>query len=369
MADSSYPLASDQPKESRSQQVVIIQSAMLGLSSLAVIGRIWIRLALVNTRLAADDWAIMVSLAFAVAFVADVITQTKYGLGQHIADLPPDTNFSESLKLFYIGEAIYYVTVGTTKIAILFLYLRLAVNKTLRIVIWGTMAFVAATVVGCVVAGLFQCNPIAFAWDKTITGGTCFNVTALFYSNAGLNIFQDVFIYILPMRMLSDIQIPRKQKVALIAVFAVGGFVCITGMLRLDSLRTASVSKDPTWDNFGSAIWSGIESNIGIVCASLPHFKPLLTRYFPSLMGLRSTSAMTPLSDGGRGKSGFRTPNADDNFQMVRGNIQAGPGYSVAVTGKSRSSVNSSEEYLRGTEGNNKQHGIYKTTKTTFNPV
>lgn len=112
--------------------------------------------------------------------------------------------------------------------------------------IWATMGFVIATFVASVIAGLFQCNPIAFAWDKTIEGGTCFNVTALFYANAGLNIFQDVFIYILPMRMLWEIQIPQKQKIALIAVFAVGGFVCVTGMLRLNSLKTASISKDPT---------------------------------------------------------------------------------------------------------------------------
>lgn len=93
-------------------------------------------------------------------------------------------------------------------------------------------------------------------------------------------------------------------------------------------------------------------------------------------MGVRSTAAMTPLSDGRGGKlsqSGFRTPNGDDNFEMVRGdgpgNVRNDQGYSVNVTGKSRSSVNSSEEYLRGTEASHKQTGIYKTTKTTFSPV
>jgi hypothetical protein len=149
-------------------------------------------------------------------------------------------------QLFYYGEALYYITVGLTKVAILFLYLRLAVEKTFRFICWATVAFVMATIVSCVVAGVFQCNPIPFAWDKTIPGGTCFNVTALFYANAGLNILQDVFIYVLPMKMLWEVQIPRKQKIALIIVFVVGGFVCVTGMLRLDSLRTASISQDPT---------------------------------------------------------------------------------------------------------------------------
>jgi hypothetical protein len=136
--------------------------------------------------------------------------------------------------------------VGTTKVAILFLYLRLIPQKGYRAVIWATMVFVVSTFVATVLAGLFQCSPISFAWDKTIQGGTCFNVTALFYANAGVNIFQDLLIYLLPMRMLWKIQLPMKQKMALIIVFAIGGFVCVTGMIRLNSLKTASISKDPT---------------------------------------------------------------------------------------------------------------------------
>jgi hypothetical protein len=41
-------------------------------------------------------------------------------------------------------------------------------------------------------------------------------------------------------------------------------------------------------DNTGGAIWSSIESNVGVVCASLPHFKPLFDRFFPNLMGRTS---------------------------------------------------------------------------------
>lgn len=120
MADPTAQLVT--AKESRRQQVVIIELTMIGIASLAVIGRIWVRLALVNTRLAADDWVIMISLAFSVAFVADVVTresffssplhivsptsiilttklETKYGLGQHVTDLPKETNFAESLRV------------------------------------------------------------------------------------------------------------------------------------------------------------------------------------------------------------------------------------------------------------------------------
>ena len=147
---------------------------------------------------------------------------------------------------------IYYITVGLTKIAILLLYLRLIPQRSYRVVIYIFIAFVTGTVLASVLANIFQCNPVAFAWNKEIEGGTCFNQTALYYSNAALDIFQDIFIYCLPLRVIYDLQVPKRQKVALGVIFAIGGFVCITGIVRLSSLKTAAVTDDPTCESISS---------------------------------------------------------------------------------------------------------------------
>jgi len=159
--------------------------------------------------------------------------------------LPLTTNFSAALELFYYGEATYYITVSLTKMSILFLYLKLIPHRTYRIINWSMMVFVGLTAFTCVFAGIFQCNPIHKAWHPELPG-TCFNQVALYLSNAGLNIAQDIIIYFLPAKTLWHLQLPKKQRIALIAIFIVGAFVCITGILRLESLTMASVSKDPT---------------------------------------------------------------------------------------------------------------------------
>lgn len=109
------------------------------------------------------------------------------------------------------------------------------------------MIFVGITAIACVAASIFQCTPIHKAWAaaKTVPG-SCINVNALFFANAGMDIFQDALIYVLPMRMLYRLQVPKRQKVALIMVFAVGGFVVITGMVRLKSLKVAQSTPDPS---------------------------------------------------------------------------------------------------------------------------
>lgn len=48
-------------------------------------------------------------------------------------------------------------------------------------------------------------------------------------------------------------------------------------------------------DNYGGAVWSAIECNMGVVCASLPAFKPIIDRFLPNLMGRsRGRSNVTP---------------------------------------------------------------------------
>ena len=102
-----------------------------------------------------------------------------------------------------------------------------------------------ATAVASVTVSIFQCTPVRKALDSSISG-SCIDVNALFFANAGLDILQDAFIYVLPVRMLYQLQVPRRQKIALILVFAVGGFVVITGMVRLNYLKVAQNTPDPS---------------------------------------------------------------------------------------------------------------------------
>lgn len=231
--------------ESRSESLIAIVASMMCLSTAVLLLRVWARARVQGIPSTADEWTILISWLFSIAFTINVCVQTKYGLGKHLLDLPPTTNFSAALELFYYGEATYYITVSLTKMSILFLYLKLIPQRSYRIIIWSMMAFVALTAFTCVIAGIFQCSPIHKAWRPDVPG-TCFNQVALYLSNAGLNILQDIIIYILPVKTLWQVQLPKKQRIALIVVFVVGAFVCLTGILRLESLTMASVSKDPT---------------------------------------------------------------------------------------------------------------------------
>jgi hypothetical protein len=94
---------------------------------------------------------------------------------------------------------------------------------------------------------------------------------------SGLNICTDIWILALPVKTLIHINRPKHEKIALMAIFGVGMFATITSIIRLHTIYTYTLAKDPFQESILVNLWSVIETNTAIVCASVPALKPLFT--------------------------------------------------------------------------------------------
>lgn len=83
------------------------------------------------------------------------------------------------------------------------------------------MAIVATYSTWAVVSGYVNCVPVAKFWDHDLPGH-CLSFDAVWFFNASMNIATDVTLLLLPMPLLSALQLPRLQKIALMGVFAIG---------------------------------------------------------------------------------------------------------------------------------------------------
>ena len=83
--------------------------------------------------------------------------------------------------------------------------------------------FVIAYGIETLLAGFFQCHPVAFFWNPMIPGGKCVNKFALYFANAWINIGNDFLILSFPILILKDLQMQRRQKFILIAIISLGG--------------------------------------------------------------------------------------------------------------------------------------------------
>jgi hypothetical protein len=120
---------------------------------------------------------------------------------------------------------MFYLTcLGFVKTSVCWFYTRLGDKYLTR------LSFIMFGVITCqalanVLTAAFQCRPIPRAWDTSIEG-TCVNINVFYLANAALNIFTDLLTYTLPIRVILKLQMPRKQKIALVFILCLG-LLCV----------------------------------------------------------------------------------------------------------------------------------------------
>lgn len=130
------------------------------------------------------------------------------------------TTYSQAV---WLSSIFYNACLGFIKISVLALYMRLG-DRTLR-----RLAMVMVGVVGCqaggnVLAALFQCSPVRGAYDAALPADakSCININAFYLANAAVNIFTDLLTYTLPIRLVTRLQVPRRQKIGLAVILCLG---------------------------------------------------------------------------------------------------------------------------------------------------
>jgi hypothetical protein len=250
---------------------------------------------------------------------------------RHYADVqgtPPAThpyllNFPTSntwMQYFYIDQYIYQVIIVLTKISIIFLYLRIfpkTVSVRFSYLSWTVIAALLAYCAGFLIYSGFQCAPISYfwtQWDGEHTG-YCNNFQLAVYINSGLNIFFDLTVCFLPISKLMAIQVQDKQrKVGVVLTFLVGLFVTACSMVRLKYLSQVSSGTNPTYDYTKIALWSGIECEVGVICACMPTVIGPLLFFFRKTFGIKLSS----LSRSGASKFTVDTSRIADDGGVKR---------------------------------------------------
>ncbi|KAH7317197.1 hypothetical protein BKA65DRAFT_439165, partial [Rhexocercosporidium sp. MPI-PUGE-AT-0058] len=255
-------------------------STMLGLATVTVAARFYTRLVIIK-QLGADDWAVAVSWLFTLGVGITAIVATKYGLGRHTSTLDPET-FAGFLQCLYALIIIYNFALGAVKASFLLQYRRVfGVSRMLLLCNIGLGIVVLWSLLQVFLTAFF-CSPPSGFWD--ITGKSkCLPELPFWYMNAAVNIFTDLMILILPLPALSKLKLGRTQKYVLTGLFSLGFFTCAISIIRIQTLKSAATSRDPTWENVAAACYSIAETTCGTICISVPTLRPLLAKALPQI--------------------------------------------------------------------------------------
>ncbi|KAJ0349057.1 hypothetical protein COL154_013663 [Colletotrichum chrysophilum] len=284
------------PVRDRSTQYNIISITMGSLSGVFVIIRLVHKIFATMGDLGVDDYFILITLGSGIpGTVINSVGFVGNGLGRDIWTVPFDriTDFG---YWFFVMEPMYFAQVTLLKMSLLFFYMRIfSHNNMCKKLIWGTVAFNAVFGLTFIFVAVFQCTPISFYWTKWDgeTPGTCLDINAIAWANAGISIVLDFWMLALPLSQIKSLNLHWKKKIGVAMMFFVGTFVTVVSILRLQSLVAFAKSQNPTWDQFEVATWSTVEINTGIICACMPSVRIILVGFFPKLLGTtrRGTSA------------------------------------------------------------------------------
>ncbi|PVH68152.1 hypothetical protein DL98DRAFT_662305 [Cadophora sp. DSE1049] len=237
-----------------------------------------------------DDYFILLAYAALLSLLSAGLLMIHYGLGVHAAALDFDQLVAVGKGLLAF-ECIYVTTVALTKVSLLLMYYRIFPIDSMRISCWILGTLSVCWCISIIMVSIFQCTPIAKAWNPTIPGH-CINLKGSFIGNAVPNILTDVAILGLPMSHVWRLRTTLIQRCQLSAVFLLGSFVVFTSIYRFTTLFEF-VPSDFTGTLAKACTWVIVESSAGIISACLPTLAPLLrsTNFLP---WRKSKSSSTP---------------------------------------------------------------------------
>ncbi|RYP51488.1 hypothetical protein DL768_003172 [Monosporascus sp. mg162] len=258
--------------------------------------RLYTRIVLVR-NVGADDCLMVMAMLLGVVMLT--ATEIRFGLG--------DAVIPEALEGFlislYATVVAYNFTQLAVKFSILAQYKRIFETETATRLFGGLLIYLGCYAAFCLGSSILTCIPVAKYWDDAIPGG-CVNRSNLHYGIAGVNIFNDFILLCIPYPFLRRLNISRRAKYILVGVFACGAVACIVAIIRLRSLfvnNSAPIDQQPV-EGVDIALWSGLEINIAIACASVPQLKAMFVRIIPKLS--YHSGSRTPYGTGAGGSSG-----------------------------------------------------------------
>ncbi|RAH41953.1 uncharacterized protein BO95DRAFT_371900 [Aspergillus brunneoviolaceus CBS 621.78] len=289
------PKGTDLTANNESKNDAIV-ATMYTLACITISVRLFSRIKVQQARIGLDDWLIVAALLSGTANMISAVVGGKYGVGKHIWVVNMD-DIVAMVKVLFANVLLYVTTVTLIKLSIILSYRRIF---GMRWTMWACIVLALSYWVGCTIAFLAACQPVSYYWTKYLDpegGRERYNLYAFYIGHAVANMVGDIVILLVPVPLVWRLQLRRSQKIQILSIFLLGGFVCVASAIRIYYFTFVN-SVDVTWILGDVFIWSSIEPSIGIFCACLPVLQPLFRTILNRMLGTPAPVKPKPRSTG-----------------------------------------------------------------------
>jgi hypothetical protein len=165
------------------------------------------------------------------------------------------------------------------KAAIAVQLLRLTIIRTHRIIIWTTLAISELYSGFFFFLFVFQCQPSSYFWTQYTGGhGTCIDTTITInavYAYSAITCVTDWTYAILPWLLAWKLQMNQRSKITVSLILSMGAIASTATIIRIPYVHTLGNLEDFLYATTDVAIWSCVETGLGITAACLATLRPL----------------------------------------------------------------------------------------------
>ncbi|ORX97794.1 hypothetical protein BCR34DRAFT_607135 [Clohesyomyces aquaticus] len=325
-------LTPEQIAFTNADEILSIVGSFFAVAAFVVLLRCYVRIAMLKV-FGIDDYLMVLAMALATVVFVCFVQETHHGLGKHFMVLLMDPEmYKKFAQYLYIHSILIMVGVSVVKLSIAFFLLRLSTRTRYSGFLYGCVVFIIVLTLVCAMTLIFQCFPVAAAWDSALrpppygTGNAkCYSMTIfrnLGLMNSSFNIITDILFATMPLPLVWRLQLNTRTKISLIAILSLGYFASAAAIVK--AVQQWHVLTDLDWsvhDSFN--VWNYIEFTIGIIAASLPALKPLFNWFLDAARAITS-GGRTKGSNGykasgykGAGSLGYQKQTSDSNRSIA----------------------------------------------------
>jgi hypothetical protein len=136
----------------------------------------------------------------------------------------PKADTLKVYKSFWASVWTYNLSLTFTKVSIAVSYFRIFIQANIRRICWVVLVVLVLFGSWTIVGSIIVCLPISDAWMTMNLYGSdhCQNRYTAWFFNASIHMVLDLVLIIMPMPVLRKLNMPIRQKIALMLVFALG---------------------------------------------------------------------------------------------------------------------------------------------------
>ena len=188
-----------------------------------------------------DDALIVIALIFGIALSALVmIGNHHWWSGHHIWDIPI-TKFAGHRLNIWNAEWCYVIATSATKISVLLFYRRISIKFSRGFIIatWAGIIFNIFYMIAFCMVLLLLCSPINAYWNSfnpiwvlMHPGQHCGKENIELPLSGVFSVIGDFYSALLPILIIVNLNLTRRQKLSLYALFSLAFLIVAAGIAR-----------------------------------------------------------------------------------------------------------------------------------------